>query len=233
MRFLINTKRFDAVSDILIKPLIFISIAFLIIGLLFALYLSPEDYQQGSTVRIMYIHVPSAWIALMTFLVMTVYSIIGLAFRMPFGFIINKAVAPIGAIFTLICIVSGSLWGKPMWGTWWVWDARLTSVSILFVFYLIIIFINKSFENNLVREKISAIFILIGSVNLPIIKFSVDWWNTLHQPATISKLSKPSIDPSMITPLIIMTIAFISIAALIAILRVKTEIITREKSKYL
>ena len=193
-----------------------------------SLYLSPEDYQQGSTVRIMYIHVPSAWIALMTFLVMTVYSIIGLAFRMPFGFIINKAVAPIGAIFTLICIVSGSLWGKPMWGTWWVWDARLTSVSILFVFYLIIIFINKSFENNLVREKISAIFILIGSVNLPIIKFSVDWWNTLHQPATISKLSKPSIDPSMITPLIIMTIAFISIAALIAILRVKTEIITRE-----
>ena len=228
MRFLINAKRFDAVSDILIKPLIFISIAFLIIGLLFALYLSPEDYQQGSTVRIMYIHVPSAWIALMTFLVMTVYSIIGLAFRMPFGFIINKAVAPIGAIFTLICIVSGSLWGKPMWGTWGVWDARLTSVSILFVFYLIIIFINKSFENNLVREKISAIFILVGSVNLPIIKFSVDWWNTLHQPSTISKLSKPSIDPSMLTPLIIMTIGFISIAALIAILRVKTEIIIRE-----
>ena len=229
MRFLINAKRFDVVSNILIKPLIFVSIVSLIIGLLFALYLSPEDYQQGSTVRIMYIHVPSAWIALMTFLVMTVYSIIGLAFRMPFGFIINKAVAPIGAIFTLICIVSGSLWGKPMWGTWWVWDARLTSVSILFVFYLIIIFINKSFENNLVREKISAIFILIGSVNLPIIKFSVDWWNTLHQPATISKLSKPSIDPSMITPLIIMTIAFISIGALIAILRVKTEIIIREK----
>ena len=229
MRFLINAKRFDVVSNILIKPLIFVSIVSLIIGLLFALYLSPEDYQQGSTVRIMYIHVPSAWIALMTFLVMTVYSIIGLAFRMPFGFIINKAVAPIGAIFTLICIVSGSLWGKPMWGTWWVWDARLTSVSILFVFYLIIIFINKSFENSLVREKVSAIFILIGSVNLPIIKFSVDWWNTLHQPATISKLSKPSIDPSMITPLIIMTIAFISIGALIAILRVKTEIIIREK----
>ena len=230
MRFLINAKRFDVVSNILIKPLIFVSIVSLIIGLLFALYLSPEDYQQGSTVRIMYIHVPSAWIALMTFLVMTVYSIIGLAFRMPFGFIINKAVAPIGAIFTLICIVSGSLWGKPMWGTWWVWDARLTSVAILFVFYLIIIFINLSFENRIVREKVVAIFILVGSINLPIIKFSVDWWNTLHQPATISKLSKPSIDPSMMTPLIIMTVAFMMMGLAIAILRIKTEIIYRKSN---
>ena len=230
MRFLINAKRFDVVSNILIRPLIFISIASLIIGLLFALYLSPEDYQQGSTVRIMYIHVPSAWIALMTFLVMTVYSIIGLAFRMPFGFIINKAVAPIGAIFTLICIVSGSLWGKPMWGTWWVWDARLTSVAILFIIYLIIIFMNLSFENRIVREKVVAIFVLVGSINLPIIKFSVDWWNTLHQPATISKLSKPSIDPSMIIPLIIMTFAFMMIGLAIAILRIKTEIISRKSN---
>ena len=229
MRFLINSKKFNVLADILLKPFLILSFIFLILGIVFAFFLSPDDYQQGSTVRIMYVHVPSAWLSLMTYLIMTVYSVIALAFRMPFGFIVNSAVAPIGATFTLICIISGSLWGKPMWGTWWVWDARLTSVAVLFIVYVIIIFINFSFENIKVREKIAAIFILVGSVNLPIIKFSVDWWNTLHQPATISKLSKPNIDPSMITPLIIMTIAFIFIGISIAILRIKTEIITREQ----
>ena len=229
MRFLINSKKFNVVSDILFKPLIILSVIFLILGLIFAFFLSPEDYQQGSSVRIMYVHVPSAWLSLMTYFIMTVYSIIALAFRMPFGFIVNTAVAPIGAVFTLICIISGSLWGKPMWGTWWVWDARLTSVAVLFIVYLIVIFINYSFENIKVREKIAAIFILVGSINLPIVKFSVDWWNTLHQPATVSKLSKPSIDPSMMTPLIIMTFAFIFIGISIAILRIKTEIITRDQ----
>ena len=178
----------------------------------------------------MYIHVPSAWMSLMTYMIMTIYSIVALAFRIPFGFIINTAVAPIGAVFTLICIITGSLWGKPMWGTWWVWDARLTSVAILFIIYLIIIFINNSFENRAVREKIVAIFILIGSVNLPIIKFSVDWWNTLHQPASISKLSKPNIDPSMMTPLIIMTLALMLVGISIAILRINTEITNRKNS---
>ena len=229
MRFLINSKQFNVVSDILFKPLIILSVIFLILGLIFAFFLSPEDYQQGSSVRIMYVHVPSAWLSLMTYFIMTVYSIIALAFRMPFGFIVNTAVAPIGAVFTLICIISGSLWGKPMWGTWWVWDARLTSVAVLFIVYLIVIFINYSFENIKVKEKIAAIFILVGSINLPIVKFSVDWWNTLHQPATLSKLSKPSIDPSMMTPLIIMTFAFIFIGISIAILRIKTEIITRDQ----
>ncbi len=228
MRFLINPKRFNAISDIVYKPLFISSMLTLLIGLVFAFIISPNDYQQGSTVRIMYVHVPSAWLALMTYFIMTIYSIIALAFRMPFGFIVNSAVAPIGAVFTLICIISGSLWGKPMWGTWWVWDARLTSVAVLFIVYIIIIFINLSFENRHVRERVSAIFILVGSVNLPIVKFSVDWWNTLHQPATISKLSKPNIDPSMMAPLIIMTIAFILIGILIAILRIKTEIIARE-----
>ncbi len=230
MRFLINPKKFNSISDILLKPFLALSIIFIISGLIFSFYLSPDDYQQGSTVRIMYIHVPSAWIALMTYLIMTIYSVIALAFRMPFGFIVNKAVAPIGAVFTIICIISGSLWGKPMWGTWWVWDARLTSVAVLLIIYLIVIFINFSFENIKVREKVGAIFILVGSINLPIIKFSVDWWNTLHQPATISKLSKPSIDPSMLAPLIIMTIAFIFIGISIAILRIKTEIIAREQN---
>ena len=228
MRFLVNPNKFNETADYIFKPILILSIALFALGLLFAFYLSPDDYQQGSTVRIMYIHVPSAWLALLTYAIMTIYSIVALAFRIPFGFIINTAVAPIGAVFTLICIISGSLWGKPMWGTWWVWDARLTSVAILFIIYLIIIFINLSFENRIVREKVAAIFILVGSINLPVVKFSVDWWNTLHQPATISKLSKPSIDPSMMTPLIIMTFAFIMIGIAIAILRIKTEIISRK-----
>ncbi len=227
MRFLINSKKFITLSEFLLKPFLILSVLLFIVGLYYSLIQSPEDYQQGSTVRIMYIHVPSAWLALMTYLVMTIYSILALAFRFPFGYIVNKAVAPIGAFFTLICIITGSLWGKPMWGTWWVWDARLTSVAVLLIFYIIIIFINFSFENRNVREKTVGIFVLIGSINLPIIKFSVDWWNTLHQPASISKLSKPSIDPSMITPLIIMTLAFVFIGLSIAILRINTEIIQR------
>ena len=228
MKFLVNPSKFNEVADNIFKPMLILSIVLFALGLLFSFYLSPDDYQQGSTVRIMYVHVPSAWLALLTYLMMTLYSILALAFRIPFGFMFNTAVAPIGAVFTLICIISGSLWGKPMWGTWWVWDARLTSVAILFIIYLIIIFMNLSFENRIVREKVVAIFILVGSVNLPIVKFSVDWWNTLHQPATISKLSKPSIDPSMMTPLIIMTFAFIMIGITIAILRIKTEIISRK-----
>jgi heme exporter protein C len=176
----------------------------------------------------MYIHVPSAWLALLTYAIMTIYSIIGLAFKIPFSFIITKAIAPIGAVFTLLCLISGSMWGKPMWGTWWVWDARLTSVAILFIIYLLIIFLNQTFENRDVREKTIAIFILIGSINLPIIKFSVDWWNTLHQPATISKLSAPSIHISMLTPLLIMTFAYILFLTTLFLIRLKIEIIEQK-----
>ena len=225
--FLINPSKFNKFADIIFKPLIFTSSIILIAGLILV-YLSPLDYQQGLTVKIMYIHVPSAWLALLTYSIMTIYSIIGIAFKMPFSFIVNKAVAPIGAVFTLLCLISGSLWGKPMWGTWWVWDARLTSVAILLLIYLIIIFIDKTFENKEVREKTTAIFVLIGSVNLPIIKFSVDWWNTLHQPASVSKLSSPSIDISMLQPLLVMTIAFCLIGLIIAILRIKAEILIRK-----
>ena len=230
MKFFINPSKFNQLTDIIIKPVFYLSIVTLAVGLIFALYLSPNDYQQGSTVRIMYVHVPSAWLALLTFAIMTIYSIIALAFKIPFGFIINSAVAPIGAIFTLICLVTGSLWGKPMWGTWWVWDARLTSVAILFIIYLIIIIINFSFENRDIREKIVAVFVIIGSINLPIIKFSVDWWNTLHQPASISKLSSPSIDSSMLRPLLIMTVAFMLIGLLIALIRIKSEILSRKNN---
>ena len=225
--FLINPSKFNKFADIIFKPLILTSSVILIAGLILV-YLSPLDYQQGLTVKIMYIHVPSAWLALLTYSIMTIYSIIGIAFKVPFSFIVNKAVAPIGAVFTLLCLISGSLWGKPMWGTWWVWDARLTSVAILLLIYLIIIFLDKTFENKEVREKTTAIFVLIGSVNLPIIKFSVDWWNTLHQPASVSKLSSPSIDISMLQPLLVMTIAFSLIGLIIAILRIKAEILIRK-----
>ena len=230
MKFLINPNKFNQLTDIIIKPVFYLSMVTLVVGLIFALFLSPNDYQQGLTVRIMYVHVPSAWLALLTFAIMTIYSIIALAFKIPFGFIINSAVAPVGALFTLTCLVTGSLWGKPMWGTWWVWDARLTSVAILFIMYLIIIIINFSFENRDIREKIVAVFVIIGSINLPIIKFSVDWWSTLHQPASISKLSSPSIDPSMLRPLLIMTVAFMLIGLLIALIRIKSEILSRKNN---
>tara|TARA_B110000438_G_C15804174_1_gene646521 strand:- start:574 stop:1266 length:693 start_codon:yes stop_codon:yes gene_type:complete len=229
MKFLINPNRFNKFSNLTFKPLVYLSIIFLIVGLFFSFYLSPNDYQQGATVRIMYIHVPSAWLALLTFFIMTVYSIFGLAFKMPFGFIVNSAVAPIGATFTLICLITGSFWGKPMWGTWWVWDARLTSVTILFFLYIIIILLKNSFSSVSVGEKFTAILIIVGSINLPIIKFSVDWWNTLHQPATISKLSSPSIDASMLRPLLLMTIAFTLIGLVIAIIRIKAEIHERKQ----
>ena len=226
--FLINPYKFNKFADIIFKPLVILTLLVLTAGL-FLVYFSPLDYQQGLTVKIMYIHVPSAWLALLTYAIMTIYSIIGLAFKIPFSFIINKAIAPIGAVFTILCLISGSMWGKPMWGTWWVWDARLTSVAILFIVYLLIIFLNQTFENREVREKTIAIFILIGSINLPIIKFSVDWWNTLHQTASISKLSAPSIDMSMLQPLLMMTIGFSMIGLIIAILRIKAEILLRKK----
>ena len=225
--FLINPNKFNKFSDTIFKPLVVIASLTLISGLVLV-YFSPLDYQQGLTVKIMYIHVPSAWLALLTYAIMSIYSIIGLAFKMPFGFIINRAIAPVGAVFTLLCLISGSLWGKPMWGTWWVWDARLTSVAILLVIYVIIIFLHYTFENREVREKTIAIFVLIGSINLPIIKFSVDWWNTLHQTASISKLSSPSIDISKLQPLLVMTIAFSLIGLIIAILRIKAEILMRK-----
>ena len=161
LNFLINPARFNKFADIIFKPLIFLTLLSFIIGLILV-YLSPLDYQQGLTVKIMYVHVPSAWLALLTYAIMTIYSVVGLAFKISFSFIVNKAIAPIGAIFTLICLISGSMWGKPMWGTWWVWDARLTSVFILFLIYLIIIFFRQAFTNLEVGEKLTAVFIIVG-----------------------------------------------------------------------
>ena len=225
MKIFINPGRFNNFAEIINRPLFILSMLILITGLIIIFFFSPDDYQQGSTVKIMYVHVPAAWIALITFFIMTIYSILALVFKISFGFRVNSAIAPIGATFTLICLISGSLWGKPVWGTWWVWDARLTSVFILFITYMIIIFIRPSFSNLEVGEKIIAMFIIVCSINLPIIKFSVDWWNTLHQPASISKLSSPSIDVSMLIPLILMTLAFVCISFHIALIRLRSEIL--------
>ena len=226
--FLYNPGKFFNVAErshnILKQTTIYITL----LGLIYALIFSPNDYQQGFSVKIMYIHVPSAWMSLLIYFLMTIYCILGIAFKISFGFLFSKAAAPIGAMFTLICLISGSLWGKPMWGAWWVWDARLTSVFILFIFYMIIIILNNSFDNIEVGEKITSVFVLLGSINLPIIKYSVEWWNTLHQPASVSKLSSPSIDISILIPLLIMTLSFIFIFLIILSIRLRAEINIRK-----
>ena len=227
----INPGKFINFYRIIFFPILILTFILLFLGLVFVFFISPDDYQQGAMVKIMYIHVPSAWIALLTYLVMTIYSICGLSFKISFGYIVNAAIAPIGAVFTFICLFTGSLWGKPIWGTWWVWDARLTSVLILFILYLIIIFLRYSFHNKEVGDKITAVLIILGSINLPIIKFSVDWWNTLHQPASISKFSSPSISPIMLWTLLIMTLFITMVAFLIGMIRVKSEIYNRQNKK--
>ena len=230
-KIFINPGKFINFYRIIFFPVLILTFILLFVGLVFVFFISPDDYQQGAMVKIMYIHVPSAWIALLTYLVMTIYSICGLSFKISFGYIVNAAIAPIGAVFTFICLFTGSLWGKPIWGTWWVWDARLTSVLILFILYLIIIFLKYSFHNKEVGDKITAVLIILGSINLPIIKFSVDWWNTLHQPASISKFSSPSISPMMLWTLLIMTLFITMVAFLIGMIRVKSEIYNRQNKK--
>ena len=211
----------------------FILIFFLLVlsvGLIEALFLSPQDYLQGDSVRIMYVHVPSAWISLGIFSLIAFLSILVFIFKNRNLIIIAKSFAPSGFVFTLIALVTGSIWGKPTWGTWWAWDARITTMLILGLFYLMYLLAWRIFEDRNSVVKITSLISIIGAINIPIIKFSVDWWNTLHQPASISKLSAPSIDPSMLKPLIIMLFSFICMGLLIAILRIKAEIIERKQS---
>ncbi len=196
-------------------------------GLWFALFVSPADYQQGETVRIMYIHVPAAWMALMVYSVIAVASATGLIWKHPLAHVVARAAAPVGAGFTLICLATGSLWGKPMWGTWWVWDARLTSVLILFFLYLGFIALANAFDSPRRGERASAILALVGAVNVPIIKFSVDWWNTLHQPASVTKLGMPSIHVSMLIPLLLMAVGFTALFVSLLIVRVRAELLAR------
>jgi heme exporter protein C len=207
------------------------SIFFLIltVGLTFALVLSPPDYLQGDSVRIMYVHVPAAWIGLACFSVITFFSVINFVFKIKNFYFINKSIAPIGLLFTGLAIVTGSLWGQPTWGTWWEWDARLTSMFVLMLFYIFYILTFKLLNREDLIIKVSSIIAIVGSINLPIIKYSVEWWATLHQPASIKIIGSSSIHSQMMLPLMVMLLVFLLYAALIFLMKYKTEIIRIKK----
>ena len=193
-------------------------------GIYFALFASPADYQQGETVRIMYVHVPSAWMAIACYIFIAAMSAISLIWKHPLADVAARAAAPLGAAFTLIVLITGSLWGKPTWGTWWVWDARLTSVLIMFFLYLGHIALTHAFDNPQRGAKAAAMLALVGFINIPIIKFSVDWWNTLHQPASLTRLDRPAIDPGMLTPLLLMGLAFMAYFVTMLLIRMRADL---------
>jgi heme exporter protein C len=194
------------------------------------LYLSwfaPDDYQQGATMKIMFIHVPNAWLAMWVWGVMSIAGIGTLVWRHPLADVAAKAAAPLGAAFTFLALVTGSLWGRPMWGTYWVWDARLTSVLVLFLMYLGVIALWRTVDDPARAARAAAILTLVGAINLPIIKFSVDWWNTLHQPASILRLGGPAIAPSILTPLLVMALAFLLFFVTLHLAAMRNEILRR------
>ena len=207
------------------KYVLFLFIVILSIGLTEALLLSPEDYKQSHSVRIMYVHVPAAWISLGIFSAITFLSIVGYIFKIRNFFLIAKSLAPSGLVFNIIALVTGSIWGKPTWGTWWAWDARITSMLILALFYIMYLVAWRIFEDNDKAFKVTSIITILGIINVPIIKYSVDWWNTLHQPASINILSKSSIHISMLFPLMTMTAAFALFSLLIFLMKYNTELI--------
>ncbi len=207
------------------KYVLFLFVVVLSIGLVEALILSPEDYKQSDSVRIMYVHVPAAWIALGIFSLITFLTVIGYIFKIKNFFLISKSLAPSGFVFNVIALVTGSIWGKPTWGTWWAWDARITSMLILALFYLLYLIACRVYENKDQVFKITLIITILGAINIPVIKYSVDWWNTLHQPASINILSKSSIHVSMLFPLMIMTAAFALFSILIFLMKYNTELI--------
>ena len=201
----------------------------LIISLTFALVLSPPDYIQGDSVRIMYVHVPAAWLGLACFSFITFLSVLNFIFKIKNFYFINKSIAPIGLLFTCLAIITGSLWGQPTWGTWWAWDARLTSMLVLMLFYAFYILAFKFLNKEELIVKVSSIIAIIGSINLPIIKYSVEWWATLHQPASIKITGSSSIHTAMLLPLLAMLLVFLLYAALIFLMKYKTEIIRIKK----
>ena len=207
------------------KYILFLFVIVISVGLTEALILSPEDYKQSDAVRIMYVHVPAAWISLGIFSSITFLSVSGFIFKNKNLFLISKSLAPSGFVFNIIALVTGSIWGKPTWGTWWAWDARITSMLILALFYAMYLISWRIYENEEKVFKISTIITIFGIINVPIIKYSVDWWNTLHQPASINILSKSSIHSSMLFPLLIMTAAFTLFSLLIFLMKYNTELI--------
>tara|TARA_B100000676_G_C18050019_1_gene830510 strand:+ start:1273 stop:2010 length:738 start_codon:yes stop_codon:yes gene_type:complete len=222
-----NPTRFLKLANAILPWVAGLTVILIATGLYFAFAASPPDYQQGQTVRIMYVHVPSAWMAMFAYAFIVLASAVGLIWKHPVAHVSALAAAPIGACFTLICLTTGSLWGKPMWGTWWVWDARLTSVLVLFFLYLGFIALANAFDDAARGEKASAILALIGGVNLPIIKFSVDWWNTLHQPASVTKLGMPAVHSSMLIPLLLMAVGFTTLFFTLVIIRSRAELASR------
>lgn len=196
-------------------------------GLALGLYVAPPDYQQGDAYRIMFVHVPAAWMSLLVYVAIALCSAAALIWRHPLADLVAKASAPVGACFTVVTLVSGALWGQPTWGTWWVWDARLTSMLILLFLYLGYMALHAAFDDPARGARAAAILALVGAVNVPVVKFSVDWWNTLHQPATIAKIDAPSIDASMAPPLFLMAAGFAAYYLTVLILRLRAEIAAR------
>ena len=218
-------KKILSSSNKLINNLLFLMIFIIIIGLIFALFLSPQDYIQGDSVRIMYVHVPASFLALGFFGFIGIASILNLVFKIKFVNLMAKSIAPIGCVFALISITTGSLWGKPTWGVWWAWDARLTSMIVLLLLYLTYIFLWNNVKNFEDANKLTSIIGIIGLFNLPVIKYSVDWWSTLHQTSSISLTSAPTIHSSMLVPLVIMFAAMILYSLIIFYMRYKAELI--------
>ena len=224
---LANPARFLALSARLLPWLSATSASFFALGLYLALYASPPDYQQGDSVRIMYIHVPAATLAMGCYVLMAIAALGTLVWRHPLADVAAKSAAPLGAALTFLGLVTGSIWGKPMWGAWWVWDARLTSFLVLFIMYLGLIALWRAFDDPSRASRVVAVLILVGSVNIPIIKFSVDWWNTLHQGESIFRMNGPTIDPSMLTPLFVMMTAFAMLFLTLLLAAMRTEIFRR------
>ena len=211
-----------------VLPWLWLAVAALVgVGLWLAFFSAPADYQQGETVRIMFIHVPAAWLSMFIYMTMVAAALGSLVWRHPLAEAALKAAAPLGAGFTFICLATGSLWGKPMWGTWWVWDARLTSVLVLFILYLGLIALWQTIEEPGRAARAAAILTLVGAINVPIIKFSVDWWSSLHQPASVFRLGGPTIHPSMLWPLLIMAVGFTLLFTALHLMAVRTEILRR------
>ncbi|MAN80271.1 MAG: heme transporter HemC [Magnetovibrio sp.] len=219
-----NPRRFMKLATVLSPWLAGATIALAAAGLYLGLFASPADYQQGETVRIMYVHVPAAWMSLFCYVGLAISAAVGLIWKHPVADVAARATAPIGACFTFLALLTGALWGKPMWGAWWVWDARLTSVLVLFFLYLGYMALNSAFDDPQRGSKASAILAMVGLVNVPIIKFSVDWWNTLHQPASIVRMGGPTIHPDMLWPLFLMIGAFTTYYLWVLMLRMRREL---------
>ena len=219
-----NPLRFQKIADAVYPWTAWGTAVLAPVALVLALAVAPADYQQGEAYRIMYIHVPAAWMAMLCYLCVAAGSAVGLIWRHPLAEVSARAAAPIGAVFTAMALATGSIWGKPMWGTWWVWDARLTSVLILFFLYLGYMALHDAFEDPARGARAASVLALVGVVNLPIIKFSVDWWNTLHQPASITRLDAPAIHSSILVPLLWMAVALLFLFVWLVLLRTETEI---------